>query len=219
MRKLILLACIVVFSFAANYRAVPMQKATILQTGKAKKFCTVCGMTLPMFYKTNHVAKVNDETHQYCSIHCMHEEAMKKGLHVKNSKVVDNNTLKFISTADAFYVVGSKKPATMATVSKYAFGTKKMALAFAKKFGGKVMSYAQVSKEVEENLSKDIAMIQKRQAKAAKKGKQIYNKICKKTDKRFENPALAKAYLKQNKLCGKLKGKPFQQVGLYLSIK
>ena len=217
MRKLILLTCVIVFSFAANYRSVPMQKATILQTGKAKKFCTVCGMTLPMFYKTNHAATIDGKTHQYCSIHCMHEEAMQKALHVKNPQVVDNNTLKFIKSEDAFYVVGSNKPATMSTISKYAFGTKKTADTFANKFGGVVMSYEEVAEQVQNALEKDMTMIHKRQAKAAKKGEQVYNKMCKKTDERFKTPALAKVYIKESMICGKLKGKAFQQVGLFLS--
>lgn len=204
---------------AADFRAVAMDKAQIVQSGKAKMFCNVCGMTLPMFYKTNHSAEVDDKTHQYCSIHCMHEEAMSKGLHVKNPKVVDNNSLKFIPSTDAFYVVGSKKPGTMSTVSKYAFATKNTADAFAKKFGGEVKTYEEVSKLVKDGLAKDIAMIKKRQAKAAKMGKKIYNKMCQKTEIRFANAALAKAYIKENKLCGKLKGKPFQQVALYLSNK
>jgi hypothetical protein len=51
----------------------------------------------------------------------------------------------------------------------------------------------------------------------AKMGKKIYNKKCKATDKRFDNPALAKVFIKQNKLCGNIKGKPFQAVALYLS--
>jgi nitrous oxide reductase accessory protein NosL len=219
MRKLIFLVCIAALAVAGNYRAVPMEKAEILQSGKTKKFCNVCGMTLPMFYKTNHVAKVDGKTHQYCSIHCMHEDALNKGKKVTAPQVVDNDTLKFISTNDAFYVVGSKKPATMAMVSKYAFGTKKTAEAFAQKFGGKVLSYEEVAKEVEAGLKKDITMIQKRQAKAAQKGEQIYNKMCKKTDKRFDNAGQAKAFIKESKLCGKIKGKPFQQVGLYLSGK
>ncbi len=41
------------------FQAVPKGKATLLQEGKAKAFCPECGMTLPMFYKTNHVATVN----------------------------------------------------------------------------------------------------------------------------------------------------------------
>ncbi len=219
MKKLILLVCVVVFSVAGNYRAVPMEKAQILQTGKAKKFCNVCGMTLSMFYKTNHAARVNGEIHQYCSIHCMLEEAMEKGIEVDHPQVVNNDTLKFIDSKDAFYVVGSKKPATMSMVSKYAFGTKETAEAFAKKFGGKVLRYDEVAKEVKAGLKKDMAMIHKKQAKAAKKGKQIYNKMCKKTDKRFTNTGEAKAFIKKSKLCGNIKGKSFQQVGLFLSGK
>ena len=202
-----------------NFRAVPMEKAQIVQEGKGKMFCPICGMTLPMFYKTNHAAKVDGKTHQYCSIHCMHEEAMTKGTKVVDPQVVDNDTLKFISTKDAYYVVGSKKPGTMATVSKYAFGTKNTAEAFAKKFGGKVMTFDETAKMVKAGLKKDIAMIKKRQAKAAKMGAKIYKKMCKPTDKRFSNAGEAKTYLKEHKLCGKLKGKPFQQVGLFLAGK
>ncbi|MEA3289254.1 MAG: hypothetical protein U9Q04_03645, partial [Campylobacterota bacterium] len=58
-----------------NYRAVPSSQATILQKGDQKMYCPVCGMTLPMFYKTNHAA--SDHTghdKQYCSIHCAAED-------------------------------------------------------------------------------------------------------------------------------------------------
>lgn len=217
MKKLMLLVCIVAIGIAGNYRAVPLESASIVQEGETKMFCNVCGMTLPMFYKTNHAAKVEGKTYQYCSIHCMHEHALKNNKKVDTPKVVDNDTLKFILSEDAFYVVGSKKPATMSTISKYAFGTKKSAEQFAKEFGGEIMSYDEVAKRVDIGLEDTIKMIQKRQAKAAKKGEQIYNKVCKKTDKRFKTAAEAKAYIKQNNLCGKLKGKPLQQVGLYLS--
>lgn len=218
MKKILLgLVALTLMLSAGNYRAVPVEKAEILQSGKTKMFCGVCGMTLPMFYKTNHAATVDGKTHQYCSIHCMFEEALKKGIEVKDPKVVDNSTMKFIDATKAYYVVGSNKPATMSTQSKYAFGTKKAAENFAKKFGGKVMPYSEVATLVKTNLKKEMAMIKKRQAKAAKKGQKIYEEMCKQTDKRFASPAEAKAYIKQNKLCGKLKGKPLQQVGLFLS--
>lgn len=41
----------------------------------------------------------------------------------------------------AYYVVGSSKPATMSRTSKYAFSSQTKAKAFAKEFGGKVMSF------------------------------------------------------------------------------
>ncbi len=200
-----------------NYRAVPMKKAQILQKGPGKMFCKVCGMTLPMFYRTNHAAKVDGKVHQYCSMHCMVEEAVKNGGDPVDPQVVDNTTLKFINANNAYYVVGSKKPGTMSMVSKYAFGTKSAAQAFAKKFGGKIMRYAKLEKMVKKNLKKEIAGIRKKQAKMAKMGKMIYNKMCKVTKKRFKNPAMAKIYIKEHALCGKIKGKKFQAVALYLT--
>ncbi len=202
-----------------NYRAVPANQAEMLQEGKSKMYCPVCGMTLPAFHKTNHAADVDGKTHQYCSIHCMHEEAMKNDKEAVNPKVVDNDTLKFIDSKKAFYVVGSKKPGTMSPVSKYAFGSKASAEKFSGKFGGKIMSYEEVSKIVKSNMKKEIAGIKKKQAKMAKMGGKIYKKMCKPTDKRFKNAGEAKTFLKENKLCGNLKGKKFQQVGLYLSGK
>jgi nitrous oxide reductase accessory protein NosL len=202
-----------------DFRVVPAKDAQILQEGKAKMFCPVCGMTLPMFYKTNHAADVKGKTHQYCSIHCMHEEAMLNAEPIANPQVVDNDTLKFIPAASAFYVVGSNKPGTMATISKYAFAKEQSAQEFAKDFGGEVMGYEQVSKVVSEGLKADIVMIKKRQAKAAKMGEKIYQKVCKQTPERFTSVADAKVYLQESGICGNLKGKEFQQVGLFLAGK
>lgn len=202
-----------------DFRKVAMDKVQILQDGKAKMFCPVCGMTLPMFYRTNHAADVNGKTHQYCSIHCMHEEAMVSGKEIQNPRVVDNESLKFIDAKDAYYVVGSNKPATMSAVSKYAFANLDKAKEFSKEFGGKVMDYAQTSGLVREGLIADIAMIKKRQAKAASMGEKIYQKVCKQTPTRFSSVADAKVYLQESGICGKLEGKEFQQVGLYLAGK
>ncbi|NOX16209.1 MAG: hypothetical protein GXP61_09360 [Epsilonproteobacteria bacterium] len=223
MKKILLI--LVAFSFVLvagdmkmkDFRAVNAKKAVILQSGKAKKFCTVCGMTLPMFYKTNYAAKVNGKIHQYCSMHCMVEEAMKNGMGPVSPQVVNITTLKFIDATKAFYVVGSSKPATMSMVSKYAFGTKSAATAFAKKFGGKIMKYAKLEKIAKQNLDKETMGIRKKQAKMAKMGMKIYNKMCKQTKQRFSSPALAKTYIKEKKLCGNIKGKKFQAVGLFLS--
>ncbi len=223
MKKILLI--LVTFSFVLvagnmemkDFRTVNVKKVMILQSGKTKKFCAVCGMTLPMFYKTNYTAKVNGKIHQYCSIHCMVEEAMKNGIDPVSPQVVDNSTLKFIDATKAFYVVGSSKPATMSKVSKYAFGTKSAATTFAKQFGGKIMKYAKLEKIVKQNLKKETMGIRKKQAKMAKMGMKIYNKMCKQTKQRFTAPALAKAYIKEKKLCGNVKGKKFQAVALYLS--
>ncbi len=84
------------------------------------KVAEICGKD----YLYESGAKVNGKEHQYCSIHCMIEEAVKNGKEVVDPQVVDNTTLKFIDANKAYYVVGSSKPATMSMVSKYAFGTK-----------------------------------------------------------------------------------------------
>jgi len=199
-----------------NYRAVPFNKAEILQSGETKMFCPKCGMTLPMFYRTNHAAKVDGKMQQFCSMYCL-VEAMNSGAKVEDIKVVDNTTLKFIDANKAFYVVGSSKPATMAKkVSKYAFGTKEAAQKFAKEFGGKVMSFKEALEIAKKDFQSDSQAKKMRQAKAAKKGEMIYKKKCQKIDKKFNSVAEAKAYIKTNKVCGDIKGKPLQAVGLYL---
>jgi len=199
-----------------NYRMVPMAKAQILQEGPEKMYCPKCGMTLPMFYRTNHAAKVDGKTEQFCSMYCLIEE-MNSGKKVTDVQVVDNTTLKFIPAEKAFYVVGSSKPATMAKkVSKYAFGTEEAAKEFAAKFGGKVMAYDEALALAKKDYESDTAAKKMRQAKGAKKGEMIYKKKCQPIDKMFKNVAEAKAYITANNVCGNLKGKPLQAVGLYL---
>jgi len=203
-----------------NFRAVPKEQAELLQEGKNKMFCPICGMTLPNFYKTNHAADdAKGNTHQYCSIVCAIEDAVINGKKLTNYRVVDNTTLKFIDSKKAFFVVGSKKPGTMSVVSKYAFGTKDAALKFAKMNGGEVMNFEALYAKVKKDLAKDMAATKKRQAKAAKKGRMIYSKMCKKTDRRFKRVADAKLFITTSGICGKIKGKPHQQVALFLSGK
>jgi hypothetical protein len=127
---LVLAVGLIAMDMHKNYRTVPLKKATILKKGKEKNYCSICGMTLPMFYRTNHSADHDNIHDQYCSVTCMIEDAVLNGKDLTNFKVVDNSTLKFISSYNAFFVVGSKKPGTMSMVSKYAFGTIKCAKIF-----------------------------------------------------------------------------------------
>ncbi|MEA2017701.1 MAG: nitrous oxide reductase accessory protein NosL [Campylobacterota bacterium] len=200
-----------------NPRAVPMAKATILQDGKNKMYCPVCGMTLPMFYKTNHAASHNGKNHQYCSIVCAVEDAVVNNKKLDNFKVVDNSTLKFINSKDAYFVVGSKMPGTMSVVSKYAFGTKEAANKLVAKKGGKVMRFDALYALVEKSQAKDMKATKMRQAKAIKKGGMMYKKMCKKTDKKFASTADAKSFLIKSGICGKIKGKKHQAIALYLN--
>jgi len=221
MKKILLGICILAIGLSAvqmqNYRAVPMDKATLVKQGKEKMYCSVCGMTLPMFYRTNHAADHNGMHDQYCSITCAIEDKVINGRKLTNYRVVDNTTLKLIPSKDAFFVVGSKKPGTMSNISKYAFGTKEAALAFQKENGGKIMGFDELVKLVEKNQAKDMAATKKRQAKAIKKGAMMYSKMCKKTDKKFISTAQAKSFIKQSKICGNIKGKKLQAIAMYLA--
>ena len=205
--------------YAANmqmFQSVPMNKATILQNGKAKMFCSVCGMTLPMFYKTNHAATHDGHTKQYCSLHCLSEDKIKNGFDANDIKVVDTKTLKFIDATKAIYVVGSSKKGTMTMKSKYAFSNNAAAKEFAKANGGELMNFKEVFGLASKTLDKEMQMISQKQAMMAKKGEMMYNKMCKKTDKKFASVAEAKAFVKSSNICGNMKGKKLQAVGLYL---
>ncbi|KYJ86144.1 nitrous oxide reductase accessory protein NosL [Sulfurovum riftiae] len=197
------------------FQAVPRGQATLLQEGKAKAFCPQCGMTLPMFYKTNHAATVDGKVKQYCSMHCLVED-MQNGAKPTDIKVVDVESLKFIDASKAFYVVGSSKKGTMTMVSKYAFASKEAAEAFAKANGGRVTDFAGAMAEAKKDFAKESEMLSKKQAMMAQKGEMIYGKMCQKTDKKFSTVAEAKAFIIDSGLCQGLKGKQLQAVGLYL---
>ncbi|RXJ69693.1 hypothetical protein CRV08_03030 [Halarcobacter ebronensis] len=199
------------------YQAVPMNKATLVQEGKEKSYCPVCGMTLPMFYKTNHAANHEGKEKQYCSIHCMVEDLELNGAKLSDMRVVDNKSLKLISVKDATYVVGSSKPGTMTMVSKYAFANGDDAKAFQSQNGGEIKNFDEVYAMVKSSLAKEKEMIAKNQAKMQMMGEKVYNKMCKKTDMKFTSTAQAKAYLVESGLCGNMKGKNLQAVGIYLS--
>ncbi len=199
-----------------RFQAVSSDKAVILQEGENKMYCPKCGMTLPMFYKTNHAAHVDGKSEQFCSIHCL-AEAMADGGKVTGIKVVDNTTLEFIDVVKSWYVVGSSKQGTMSMTSKYAFGKKDDAEKFAKEFGGKVMTFYAVLDSVKSTLAQESAMVQKKQAMMAQKGEMMYNEMCTPFDANFTSTAEAKTYLTTQKSCGEIKGKQLQAIGLYLN--
>jgi nitrous oxide reductase accessory protein NosL len=125
---------------SALFQTVSEKDAILVQDGKEKRYCSRCGMDLVRFYKTSHMAELDGKPIQYCSIHCL-EEHLGQGVTLKNPKVVDVNTLKFISIADAFYIVGSSKRGTMSRVSKYAFSNLEDAKKFQKLYGGEIMDF------------------------------------------------------------------------------
>jgi len=198
------------------FQSVAPSKATLVQKGQEKQFCQVCGMNLPMFYKTNHAANVNGKEKQYCSLHCLVEDAELNHANIKDIKVVDVTSLKFIDATKAYYVVGSKKKGTMSMVSKYAFKNLNDAAKFAQQNGGTVMDFNAAYNVAKKDFANDARMIAKKQKMMAQKGAIIYKKMCKKTDEIFPSVAAAKAFIIKSKLCNKLNGKQLQAVGLYL---
>ncbi len=202
------------------FQSVPANKATLLQTGNEKAYCVNCGMTLPMFYKTNHAATVNGKIKQYCSIHCLAQDILH-GEDLKDIKVVDTNSLQFIDATKAFYVLASHKKGTMSPKSKYAFATKAQAEAFAKTNGGTVANFHAAL----EMAKKDFSPMMQEKMKAKKKmmatkGAKIYKMQCKQTAlPPFHSVAQAKAYVVEHNLCNNIKGKPLQLLSVYLFTK
>ncbi|NOZ90917.1 MAG: hypothetical protein GXO60_06505 [Epsilonproteobacteria bacterium] len=123
------------------FQTVDKKDAIILQKGDKKENCIICGMKLPMFYKTNHAATHNGEVRQYCSIHCLAKDKSINKTNLSDIKVVAVDTLKFIPVEDATYVVGSDVRGTMSGLSKYAFEGRMSARRFANKHQGKVMNF------------------------------------------------------------------------------
>lgn len=131
-------------SYKSNmFQSVSPQEAVLVQKGENKNFCVRCGMDLVKYYKTSHSAMHNDTLYQYCSIHCL-QDHLNEGIVLKNPKVVDIDTLKFIDATKAYYVVGSQKNGTMSMISKYAFSKEADAKDFRDKFGGEIADFYKV---------------------------------------------------------------------------
>jgi len=123
------------------FQTVDKEQATLVQKGKDKEHCSICGMNLVKFYKTSHIATdEKGKVHQYCSLHCLADD-LRKGAQLKNPKVVDAKSLKFIPVQEAYYVVGSNVKGTMSRVSKYAFKSLDDAKEFQAKHGGKIVDF------------------------------------------------------------------------------
>lgn len=122
------------------FQMVDEKDAVLVQTTKDKRYCVKCGMDLVRYYKTSHCSEDENRKYQYCSIHCL-EEHLGEGVTLKNPKVVDIGSLKFISISKAYYVVGSKKRGTMSRISKYAFASESEAKKFQALYGGEIMDF------------------------------------------------------------------------------
>ncbi len=223
LRTLIIMLLLLVSANATPmkmFQSVDVKDATLLQKSKTKMFCPTCGMHLPMFYKTNHAAKINGVDQQFCCIHCIADEMQNNKVPLTNIRVVDVTSLKFIDASEATYVVGSDVKGTMTMVSKYAFASQADAKEFAAKHGGKILNFEQTYALVKKGLAKESMMIGKKQMKMAQKGKMIVEKMC---DASKIKPAFfvaeAKIQVMKSGACKNLNGKQLQAVGLYIANK
>ena len=149
---------------AKMFQSVPEDKATLVQSGKDARYCSMCGMDLVKFYKTSHVANVDGKPTQFCSIHCLFD-AINSGKKVTDIKVVDTKSLKLIDAKKAYYVVGSDVKGTMSHVSKYAFATMQDAKMFAQKHGGKIMNFEEALQEAKKDFEHPMMMHHKKHMK------------------------------------------------------
>jgi nitrous oxide reductase accessory protein NosL len=200
---------------------VETENAVILQTGDARDWCSVCGMNLKMFYKTNHAAELNDGNYkQYCSIHCLLSDEHNHKDNIKNIFVVDANSEKIINTKNAFYVVGSDVQGTMSPISKIAFSSKSDAEEFNIAFNGNsILNFKEVTDLVRNKLSEETQMLVKRkEMKIYPKGEKLFLKLCNKDIElnSFSNIAELKANIKFNNLCKNLDEQQLQMIALYL---
>jgi len=196
-------------------------EAQLIQDGKEKMWCPVCGMNLKMFYKTSHAAQHPDGKHrQYCSMRCLLVDMQDHNIDLKTVKVVDLTSEKLIDAVTAYYVISSKVPGTMTKVSKLAFAKKEDAQAFVAKMGGKIVNFDTALAAAKESLKSDIAMVNKKKKKKMyPMGEKIFTQKCDQTIDPNKYNAIneLKADIKAKQLCGDLNHpKKFQAVALYL---
>jgi len=222
--KLVNLFLALVVVFGLNLSAYDFSKMsknpTLLQSGKEKMWCHICGMSLKMFYKTSHAVKLKSgKVRQYCSIRCLAKDFANIKDDIKEILVVDAKSGRMIDAKGAFYVVGSKVKGTMSKVSKVAFASKEDAKEFQKEFGGKIVSFKEAFEIAKKSLKADTMMLKKKlKMMVFPKGKMLYKKMCKSDvdGSRFKSIGELKTYLLKSKVCGDVKGKKLQMLALYI---
>ena len=214
---------ILLFSFnleANQFTKMATIKPTLIQDGKEKHWCPICGMKLKMFYKTSHTSKLQNGTkRQYCSIRCLVVDMQEHKINLNAVTVVDAKTQKLINANGAFYVINSTVQGTMSKKSKLAFALKTDAQEFIKKYKGNIITFDTALKSAQKSLKSDVAMVNKKKKKKVyPMGKKIFEKKCNQDidPNNYIEINELKSALKNDKLCKPLKEKRLQAVTLYL---
>ncbi len=176
MKKVFAVFTILLVLNASEFDKQATIKPQLVQSGKDKTSCKICGMNLIDYYKTSYIAVSKDRKNtQYCSIRCL--SANQNNIDVKMTQVVDVKTQKYILANKAYFVVGSKVAGTMSKVSKLAFEHKKDAQEFIKNMGGELKTFDQAFKQARADFE---AMKKKNAAMLYPMGKKLYNEKCQK---------------------------------------
>jgi nitrous oxide reductase accessory protein NosL len=104
------------------------------------KRCDNCGMDLNKWARTRHEFRTATGSFHTCSLTCCVILSWKRKEEGRYFQVAEYlRPEKMLDADKAFYVMGSSAPGTMTALSKIAFGDKKEAVAFARKYGGGIV--------------------------------------------------------------------------------
>lgn len=127
---------------AASFSKGASTTPVLIDQGSATGSCSMCGMLIKHFYKTSHIATLNDGSKsQYCSMACMSHDMSHRHYKKSSVRVVDAHTEHYIVALDAFYVMDSDVKGTMSRRSKIAFKSKKDAITFQREHGGQIVDF------------------------------------------------------------------------------
>lgn len=202
-----------------DFRSVEKEKIILVKKGIDKEYCSICGMYLPRFYKTNYIATHNHHKDQYCSLSCLVSDVEVNKRKLYDIQAVDLTSLKFVNVKKGYFVEGSQKPGTMSMVSKYTFISKNDAQEFIKKFGGTLRDFQtlyQNEKKRTEKMNKNFAKLQKQKSHL---GKIMYEKMCKKGSYSFTSSLEAREFILSHHICKKMKEKYIEAIAIFLTYK
>lgn len=122
---------------------------------EAPDACKQCGMDRTKFGHSRMIVTYADGSSAgTCSINCVVRDMKEaKGKTVKTFQVADYNTRKLTDAKTATWVIGGSKKGVMTKVPKWAFADKKDADAFIKASGGKLATFDETFKAVENELA------------------------------------------------------------------
>lgn len=121
-----------------------------------KMGCENCGMNIERFIQTGHAIQTEDgNNHYYCSINCCTSAWNKNNYSSGSVFAIDKESVEYTPADSVYYVIGSKLPAVMSKVSKYAFKNSTLAEQFKMEHkGDTILGYIETFKMCEDELAR-----------------------------------------------------------------